>query len=118
VSKEAAVMILTDDDFSTVVKAVELGRGMYGNLARYVGFQMGCLFGYIIAFLGASVFDIAGGVPLRPLQTLWVSFATESSQSVGLGYSKPAAGLMERPPRPPSRPILSRGSWRGSCSPG
>ncbi len=109
VAQEAAVMILTDDDFSTVVKAVELGRGLYDNLARYVRFQMGCLFGYIIAFLGASVFNIAAGVPLLPLQTLWVSFATESTQSVGLGYSKPAAGLMERPPRSPNTPILSRG---------
>ena len=65
--------ILTDDGFSAIVKAVELGRGLYDNLARYVRFQMGCLFGYIIAFLGAAVFNIAVGVPLLPLQTLWVS---------------------------------------------
>jgi Ca2+-transporting ATPase len=109
VTREAAVMILTDDNFSTIVKAVEIGRGLYDNLTRYVRYQMGCLFGYIIAFLGASVFNIAAGVPLLPLQTLWVSFAAESCQSVGLGYSKPAAGLMERPPRSPSTPILSRG---------
>ncbi|HTR94561.1 MAG TPA: HAD-IC family P-type ATPase [Trebonia sp.] len=110
VTKEAAVMILTDDNFSTIVKAVELGRGLYDNLARYIRFQIGGLFGYIITFLGASVFDIARGVPLLPLQTLWVSFTMLSVQSVGLGYSKPAAGLMERPPLPPSRPILTRGT--------
>jgi P-type Ca2+ transporter type 2C len=109
VTKEAAVMILTDDNFSTIVKAVELGRGLYDNLTRYVRFQMGCLFGYIITFLGASVFNIAAGIPLLPLQTLWVSFATQSCQAVGLGYSQPAAGLMERQPRPPSKPILGRG---------
>ena len=78
VTKEAAVMILTDDNFSTIVKAVEIGRGLYDNLTRYVRYQMGCLFAYIIAFLGASVFNIAAGVPLLPLQTLWVSFAAES----------------------------------------
>jgi Ca2+-transporting ATPase len=109
VTKEAAVMILTDDNFSTIVKAVELGRGLYDNLARYVRFQIGGLFGYIITFLGAAIFNIAEGIPLLPLQTLWVSFTMLSIQSVGLGYSKPAAGLMDRPPLPPSRPILTRG---------
>jgi Ca2+-transporting ATPase len=109
VTKEAAVMILTDDNFSTIVKAVELGRGLYDNLARYVRFQIGGLFGYIITFLSASIFNIAKGIPLLPLQTLWVSFTMLSIQSVGLGYSKPPAGLMERPPRPPNRPILTRG---------
>src|SRR5690348_2466343 len=109
VTKEAAVMILTDDNFSTIVKAVEVGRGLYDNLARYVWFQIGGLFGYIFTFLGASIFNVAKGIPLLPLQTLWVSFTMLSIQSVGLGYSKPAAGLMERPPLPPSRPILTRG---------
>jgi len=104
VNQEAAVMILTDDNFSTIVKAVELGRGLYDNLARYIRYQVAGLFGYIATFLGASIFDLAGGVPLLPLQTLWVSFTTLSLQSVGLGYSKPAAGLMDRPPQPPGRP--------------
>jgi Ca2+-transporting ATPase len=109
VTKEAAVMILTDDNFSTIIKAVELGRGLYDNLARYIRYQIGGLFGYIATFLGASIFNIAAGEPLLPLQTLWVSFTTLSIQSVGLGYSKPAAGLMDRPPLPPGRPILTRG---------
>jgi Ca2+-transporting ATPase len=109
VTKEAAVMILTDDNFSTIVKAVEVGRGLYDNLARYVRFQIGGLFGYILTFLAASIFNIARGIPLLPLQTLWVSFTMLSIQSVGLGYSKPAAGLMDRPPLPPAKPILTRG---------
>jgi P-type Ca2+ transporter type 2C len=109
VTKEAAVMILTDDNFSTIVKAVEVGRGLYDNLARYVRFQIGGLFGYILTFLAASIFNVAKGIPLLPLQTLWVSFTMLSIQSVGLGYSKPAAGLMDRPPLPPTKPILTRG---------
>jgi Ca2+-transporting ATPase len=109
VTKEAAVMILTDDNFSTIVKAVELGRGLYDNLAQYIRYQISGLFGYIITFLSASIFNIASGEPLLPLQTLWVSFTTLSIQAVGLGYSQPAAGLMDRPPLPPSRPILTRG---------
>jgi len=65
------------------------------------------LFGYIATFLGASVFNMSEGIPLLPLQTLWVSLTMLSIQSVRLGYSKPAAGLMERPPLPPGRPILT-----------
>jgi Ca2+-transporting ATPase len=108
VTKEAAVMILTDDNFSTIVKAVELGRGLYDNLTKYIRFQIGCLFGFIFSFLGASIFNIAGGVPFLPLQTLWINFTTLLFQAIGLGYGKPAAGLMERQPRQPDRPILSR----------
>jgi P-type Ca2+ transporter type 2C len=113
VAKQAAVMVLTDDNFSTIIKAVELGRGLYDNLARYIRFEMGCMFGFIITFLGASLVDIAHGEPLLPLQVLWVAFTTVTIQSIGLGYSHPAGGLMERRPRSPGQPILSRGtiSW-------
>ncbi len=109
VTKEAAVMILTDDNFSTIVKAVELGRGLYDNLTKYIRFQMGALFGFIVSFLGAAIFNIAGGVPFLPLQTLWINFTTLLFQGLGLGYGQPASGLMERKPRPPERPILTRG---------
>ena len=111
VTKEAAVMVLTDDNFSTIIKAVELGRGLYDNLVKYVRFQMGCLFGFIVSFLGASIFDIAGGVPFLPMQTLWINFTTLLFQAVGLGYGRPAAGLMKRTPREPDRPILTRGGF-------
>jgi Ca2+-transporting ATPase len=109
VTKEAAVMILTDDNFSTIVKAVELGRGLYDNLTKYIRFQMGALFGFIVSFLGAAIFNIAGGVPFLPLQTLWINFTTLLFQGLGLGYGEPASGLMDRKPRPPERPILTRG---------
>ncbi len=108
VAKQASEMILTDDKFSTIIKAVEVGRGLYDNLARYIRFEMGCMFGFILAFLGAGIFDIARGEPLLPLQILWVAFTTVTIQSIGLGYSKPANGLMQRPPRSPNAPILSR----------
>jgi Ca2+-transporting ATPase len=109
VTKEAAVMILTDDNFSTIVKAVELGRGLYDNLTKYIRFQMGALFGFIVSFLGAAIFNIAGGVPFLPLQTLWINFTTLLFQGLGLGYGESATGLMERKPRPSDRPILTRG---------
>ena len=109
VSKEAAVMILTDDNFATIVKAVELGRGLYDNLTRYIRFQMGCLFGFIVTFLGSSILYILGGVPFLPLQTLWINFTTLLFQAIGLGYGQPSEGLMQRQPRSPDTPILTRG---------
>ena len=108
VSKEAAVMILTDDNFATIVKAVEQGRALYDNLMRYIRFQMASLFGFISTFLGASIFNILGGVPFLPLQTLWINFTVTVFQAVGLGYSKPRTGLMEDLPRPKDAQILPR----------
>jgi P-type Ca2+ transporter type 2C len=109
VTKEAAAMILTDDDFSTIVKAVHIGRALYDNLTKYIRFQMGVLIGFIVTFLGASIFNIVSGVPFVPLQTLWVNFTTQVFQAVGLGYGEPASGLMQRKPRPEKEPILKRG---------
>jgi Ca2+-transporting ATPase len=108
VSKEAAVMILTDDNFATIVKAVRLGRALYDNLLRYIRFQMACLYGFIGTFLGASIFNILGGIPFLPLQTLWINFTIDILQAIGLGYGKPREGLMEEKPRPKDQVILPR----------
>jgi P-type Ca2+ transporter type 2C len=108
VSKEAAAMILTDDNFATIVRAVELGRGLYDNLTKYIRFQMGVLFGLVFTFLGAAIGNIVGGVAFVPLQTLWVNFSTQVFQAVGLGYGEPAEGLMKRKPRDPEAQILPR----------
>jgi Ca2+-transporting ATPase len=108
VSKEAAVMILTDDNFATIVKAVELGRALYDNLVRYIRYQMGQLFGFIATFLGASLLFIADGTPFLPLQTLWVNFTVTVFLAIGLGYGKARDDLMLDAPRPPSVPILGR----------
>jgi Ca2+-transporting ATPase len=106
VSKEAAAMILTDDNFATIVKAVELGRGLYDNLTKYIRFQMGVLFGLVATFLGVAIFNVVGGVAFVPLQTLWVNFTTQVFQAVGLGYGEHADGLMKRKPRDPEAKIL------------
>jgi len=106
VSKEAAVMILTDDNFATIVKAVELGRALYDNLLRYIRYQMAGLFGFITTFLGASIFFIAQGIPFLPLQTLWINFTVTVFLAVGLGYGAARAGLMQDAPRDQKLPIL------------
>src|SRR5205823_450365 len=104
----AAAMILTDDNFATIVRAVELGRGLYDNLTKYIRFQMGVLFGLVVTFLGTAIFNIVGGVAFVPLQTLWINFTTQVFQAVGLGYGERSAGLMQRKPRDPAAQILPR----------
>src|SRR4029078_3475872 len=108
VSKEAATMILTDDNFATIVKAVEVGRGLYDNLTKYIRFQMGVLVGFIVTFLGASIFNIVGGVPFVPLPTLYGNFTTPVLQAIRLGYGRPAAGTVQRRRRPAYEQILPR----------
>ncbi len=108
VSKEAAVMILTDDNFATIVKAVELGRALYDNLVRYIRYQMAALFGFIATFLGASVFFIAQGTPFLPLQTLYINFTVQVALAIGLGYGKARLDLMQEAPRSPDTRILPR----------
>ena len=115
VSKEAAVMILTDDNFATIVNAVEYGRALYDNLLKYLRFQMSTLVAYIAIFIGAGIFGIAGGVPLTPLQILWINMVIDIPIAVALGFDEPTGGLMGRPPRPVGVPVLSRANWVRLC---
>ncbi len=106
VTKDAGEMILTDDNFATIVAAVEGGRGLYDNLMKYVRVQMIMLAGFILTFVGAGIFEIADGVPLLPLQILWINFAIDVLLAVGLGFDAPSAGLMQRRPRSPDEPVI------------
>jgi len=108
VTKEAADMILTDDNFATIVEAVEGGRGIYDNLMKYVRVQLVMLGGFILTFVGAGIFDIAGGAPLTPLQILWINFAVDVLLAIGLGFDAAVPGLMRRTPRDASAPIVHR----------
>jgi Ca2+-transporting ATPase len=111
VSKGAAVMILTDDNFATIVKAVEFGRAIYDNLSNFIRFQMAALVAFIASYLGAALFVIAGGVPFTPFVVLWINFLVQVPVAIALGFDKPASGLMKRKPRPLSQPVLSRSQW-------
>jgi P-type Ca2+ transporter type 2C len=109
VTKEAADMILTDDNFATIVSAVEGGRAIYDNLMKYVRVQLIMLGGFILTFVGAGIFDIAGGTPLTPLQILWINFAVDVVLAIGLGFDAASPGLMQRAPRDASAPVVDRG---------
>ena len=115
VSKEAAVMILTDDNFATIVGAVSYGRTLYDNLLKYLRFQMSTLVAYIAIFIGAGIFGIADGAPLNPLQILWLNMVVDIPLAIALGFDQPARGLMARPPRPVGSPVLSRNNWIRLC---
>jgi Ca2+-transporting ATPase len=108
VTKDAAEMILTDDNFATIVAAVEGGRGLYDNLMKYVRIQMIELTGFILTFVGAAIFGIANGTPLLPLQILWINFAVDVVLAFGLGFDAPSPGLMQRQPRSPEDPVIPR----------
>jgi Ca2+-transporting ATPase len=109
VSKEAAVMILTDDNFATIIRAVENGRALYDNLMKYIRFQMCTLFAWILMFLGAALFNILGGVPLEPLQVLLVKFSIVIFLAIGLGLGAATPGLMDKPPRKANEQVLPMG---------
>jgi Ca2+-transporting ATPase len=112
VAREAAAVVVTDDDLSTIVRAVEAGRGLFETLARYLRFQLGVLAGMILTFLGASVLHIAGGLPFLALQALYATFTTQVLQGVGLACGRPPEGLMARRPRLLDEPILPLRSYR------
>ena len=115
VSKEAAVMILTDDNFATIVGAVSYGRRLYDNLLKYLRFQMSTLVAYIAIFVGAGILGIASGAPLNPLQILWINMVIDIPLAIALGFDEPSRGLMARPPRPVDAPVLSRANWVRLC---
>ena len=108
VTKEAADMILTDDNFATIVTAVEGGRGIYDNLMKYVRSQLIWLGSFILLFVLAGAFSVADGAPLTPLQVLWINFAIDVVLAVGLGFDAAVPGLMKRRPRDASAPIVNR----------
>ena len=115
VSKGAAVMILTDDNFTTIVKAVEYGRSLYDNLLKYLRFQMASLVAFIAIFLAATIFNIANGTPLNPLQILWLNFAIDIPLAIALGFDTPTPGLMRNKPRPVAAPVFTTWQWVRIC---
>jgi Ca2+-transporting ATPase len=115
VSKQAAVMILTDDNFATIVGAVEYGRALYDNLLKYLRFQMSTLVAYIAIFLAAGILDIANGIPLNPVQIIWLNMVIDIPIAVALGFDEPTPGLMARAPRPVGAPVLTASNWVRLC---
>ncbi len=108
VAKNAGRMILSDDNFATIVYAVEQGRTIYDNLTKYIRFVLLLLVTFVLTFLGATVFNIAAGEPFTPPQVLWIHFVVNASFGFALGFDRESAGLMRRRPRPRGESVLTR----------
>jgi Ca2+-transporting ATPase len=108
VAKNAGRMILSDDNFATIVFAVEQGRKIYDNLTKYVRFVLVLLVVFVLTFLGAALFNIAAGEPFTPAQVLWVHFVVNAPFGFALGFDKESPGLMARTPRPRGESVLTR----------
>ena len=108
VAKNAGRMILTDDNFATIVRAVAEGRKLYDNLSKYVRFVMISLVAFVLTFLGATILDIAAGQPFSPGQVLYIHFFVSAPFGIALGLDRATAGLMERLPRPSTESIMTR----------
>jgi magnesium-transporting ATPase (P-type) len=106
VAKEAADMVLTDDNFATIESAVEAGRGVYDNLVKFITWTLPTNFGEGLVILAAI---LAGAtLPITPLQILWINMTTAVLLGMALAFEPIERDVMQRTPRPPSQPILDR----------
>jgi Ca2+-transporting ATPase len=106
VTRETADMVLTDDNFASIVAAVEQGRIIFSNIRKFVSFLLTCNVGEI----GTIFFGILVGwpVPLTAIQILWMNLLTDGAPALALGMEKQEPGIMDRPPRPTGQPIIDR----------
>jgi Ca2+-transporting ATPase len=110
VSKEAADMVLADDNFATIVAAVAEGRRIYDNIRRFVRYLLTTNSGEIWVMFLASVLGLP--IPLLPVQILWVNLVTDGLPAIALGLEPGEHDTMRRPPRPPDESIFARGLWQ------
>ena len=110
VSKEASEMVLLDDNFTTIVNAVEQGRIVYDNIRKFIRYLLTSNAGEIWLMMGALLFGMP--LPLLPLQILWVNLVTDGLPGLALAVEPAERGAMRRPPYPPGDSILGRGVGR------
>jgi P-type Ca2+ transporter type 2C len=108
VAKNAGRMILSDDNFATIVFAVEQGRKIYDNLTKYIRFVLVLLVVFVLTFLGATLLNIAAGEPFNAAQVLWIHFVVNAPFGFALGFDRVSPGLMTLRPRPRGQPVLTR----------
>jgi Ca2+-transporting ATPase len=106
VTKETAAMILADDNFASLVAAVEEGRAIFDNIKKYLVYLLSCNFSEILVLTGAIFLGLP--LPLLALQILWVNLVTDGLPALALGVDPKAPDIMRRPPRPPEEGVFSR----------
>ncbi len=106
VTKEAADMVLSDDNFATIVAAVEEGRGIYDNIRKFVRYLLSCNVGEVLLMFLAAL--LGAPLPLLPIQILWVNLATDGLPALALGLEPVEPDVLHRRPRPPREGIFAR----------
>lgn len=107
VSKEASAMILTDDNFSTIVSAVYEGRAIYDNIRKFIRYLLGCNIGEVLLMFIASLIGMP--LPMLPIQILWVNLITDGLPAMALGLEPPEPNIMNRKPRDKNEGVFARG---------
>jgi len=107
VAKEAADMILADDNFATIVEAVKLGREIFENIRKYIAYLLRCNITELLIPLVASLASLP--LPFNAIQYLWINLVTDGFPALALGVDPPDPDLLERKPRKPTDPIFSMG---------
>ncbi|MCG9889846.1 MAG: cation-translocating P-type ATPase, partial [Thermosynechococcaceae cyanobacterium MS004] len=108
VSKEASDMVLLDDNFATIVAATEEGRVVYDNIRRFIKYILGSNIGEVLTIAAAPIIGL-GGVPLSPLQILWMNLVTDGLPALALAVEPAEPNVMDRPPYDPKESIFARG---------
>ncbi len=109
VSREASDMVLLDDNFATIVAATEEGRVVYSNIRRFIKYILGSNIGEVLTIAAAPILLVSGGVPLTPLQILWMNLVTDGLPALALALEPPEPNVMRRPPFNPKESIFARG---------
>lgn len=109
VTREAADMVLSDDNFASIVAAVEEGRGIFDNIQKTVTYLMAGNFGELVLMLGAAIVGMP--LPLLPIQLLWINLATDGLPALALIVDPVDPDVLTRPPRPHGKPMLGRPEW-------
>ncbi|QGP92968.1 Calcium-transporting ATPase [Neomoorella glycerini] len=111
VAREAAAMVLADDNFATIVAAVEEGRGIYDNIRKFIRYLLSCNIGEVFTMFVAVISGLP--LPLLPIQILWMNLVTDGLPAMALGVDNKEPGLMQRPPHPPGESVFARGLGKG-----
>jgi Ca2+-transporting ATPase len=114
VTREASDMVLTDDNFATIVSAIEEGRAVYDNIRKALIYLLTGNSGELAVMLGAALVGLP--LPLLPLQLLWINLVTDGLPALALVTDPPEQGVLRRPPRPVGAPMLDRAAWLGVLS--
>jgi Ca2+-transporting ATPase len=107
VTRESSAMILGDDNFATIVAAVEEGRGIYDNIRKSIRYLLSCNLGEVLVMFLATLVSLP--LPLLPIQILWMNLVTDGLPALALGFDEPEPDNMNRPPRNPGESIFARG---------